>query len=182
MCKEIQKEAVAKSYMRKGFLIYEERRKFFPIPDLTRSLLISLCMRKILFPFLSVCAVAVSGPCSIQYIYVNNFVNVKPDLIGSKCGTLSPIGHLGNRIIFHKWSRVWNSALVGSKYGTPALICYQLSHISFYSVFLMSYIYVKTALIGLKYDTCVHLLLLVTDSTTFHFHCTVFMSSSYIVC
>jgi hypothetical protein len=29
--KEIQSGAVAKSYMRKGFLIYEERRKYFPI-------------------------------------------------------------------------------------------------------------------------------------------------------
>jgi hypothetical protein len=29
MYKEIQKEAVAKSYMRKGFLIYEEMRKIF---------------------------------------------------------------------------------------------------------------------------------------------------------
>jgi hypothetical protein len=31
ICKEIQSEAVAKSYMRKGFLIYEEMRKYFPI-------------------------------------------------------------------------------------------------------------------------------------------------------
>ncbi len=29
--KEIQSGAVAKSYMRKGFLIYEEKRKYFPI-------------------------------------------------------------------------------------------------------------------------------------------------------
>jgi hypothetical protein len=29
--KEIQSEAVAKSYMRKGFLIYEEMRKYLPI-------------------------------------------------------------------------------------------------------------------------------------------------------
>jgi hypothetical protein len=29
--KEIQSGAVAKSFMRKGFLIYEEMRKFFPI-------------------------------------------------------------------------------------------------------------------------------------------------------
>jgi ribosomal protein S17 len=28
---EIQSGAVAKSYMRKGFLIYEEMRKYFPI-------------------------------------------------------------------------------------------------------------------------------------------------------
>jgi hypothetical protein len=28
--KEIQSGAVAKSYMRKGFLIYEELRKYFP--------------------------------------------------------------------------------------------------------------------------------------------------------
>jgi hypothetical protein len=31
--KEIQSEAVAKSYMRKGFLIYEEMRKYFRIYD-----------------------------------------------------------------------------------------------------------------------------------------------------
>jgi hypothetical protein len=30
MYKEIQGGAVAKSYMRKGFLIYEEMRKYFP--------------------------------------------------------------------------------------------------------------------------------------------------------
>jgi hypothetical protein len=29
--KEIQSGAVAKSYMKKGFLIYEEMRKYFPI-------------------------------------------------------------------------------------------------------------------------------------------------------
>ncbi len=29
--KEIQSGAVAKSYMRKGFLIYEEMQKYFPI-------------------------------------------------------------------------------------------------------------------------------------------------------
>jgi hypothetical protein len=29
--KEIQGGAVAKSYMRKGFLIYEEMRKYFPM-------------------------------------------------------------------------------------------------------------------------------------------------------
>jgi hypothetical protein len=31
ICKEIHNEAVAKSYMRKGFLIYEEMRKYVPI-------------------------------------------------------------------------------------------------------------------------------------------------------
>jgi hypothetical protein len=31
--KEIQSGAVAKSYMRKGFLIYDEIRKYFPIYD-----------------------------------------------------------------------------------------------------------------------------------------------------
>ncbi len=31
--KEIQSGAVAKSYMRKGFLTYEEMRKYFPIYD-----------------------------------------------------------------------------------------------------------------------------------------------------
>ncbi len=29
--REIQSGAVAKSYMRRGFLIYEEMRKYFPI-------------------------------------------------------------------------------------------------------------------------------------------------------
>jgi hypothetical protein len=29
--KEIQSGAVAKSYMRKGFIIYEDMRKYFPI-------------------------------------------------------------------------------------------------------------------------------------------------------
>jgi hypothetical protein len=29
--KEVQSGAVAKSYMRKGFLIYEKMRKYFPI-------------------------------------------------------------------------------------------------------------------------------------------------------
>jgi len=31
MYKEIESGAVAKSYMRKGFLIYEEMRKYLPI-------------------------------------------------------------------------------------------------------------------------------------------------------
>ncbi len=31
ICKKIQSGAVAKSYMMKGFLIYEEMRKYFPI-------------------------------------------------------------------------------------------------------------------------------------------------------
>jgi hypothetical protein len=31
ICKEIQKGAVARSYMRKGFLIYEEMRKYLTI-------------------------------------------------------------------------------------------------------------------------------------------------------
>jgi hypothetical protein len=31
ICKEIQSGAVAKSYMRKGFLIYEEMQKYFSI-------------------------------------------------------------------------------------------------------------------------------------------------------
>ncbi len=57
--KEIQDEIGCKSYMRKGFLIYEEMRNY-----LTRLLIIydfetdpfwiSLYMRKILFPFVSV--------------------------------------------------------------------------------------------------------------------------------
>ncbi len=61
--KEIQSGAVAKSYMRKGFLIYEEMRKYFPIYGEAVSY-IWLCncsilnfpiyMRKIWFSFLSV--------------------------------------------------------------------------------------------------------------------------------
>jgi hypothetical protein len=59
---EIQMGSGAKSYMRKGFLIYEEMHKFFPIYEeavshiwlCTRSLFISLYMRKIFFSFLSV--------------------------------------------------------------------------------------------------------------------------------
>jgi hypothetical protein len=31
--REIQSGAVAKAYLRKGFLIYEEMRKYFPIYD-----------------------------------------------------------------------------------------------------------------------------------------------------
>ncbi len=55
---------VAKSYMRKGFLIYEEMRKYFVIYEeavshiydfSTAPFWISLYMRKILFSFLSVC-------------------------------------------------------------------------------------------------------------------------------
>jgi hypothetical protein len=50
----------AKLYMRKGLLIYEEMRKFFPIYEegvchtCPCTLLISLYMRKIIFSFLSV--------------------------------------------------------------------------------------------------------------------------------
>ncbi len=57
--KSIQMGSGAKSYMRKGFLMYEEMRKYFPIYEeagspiwlCTRSLLISSYMRKILFSF-----------------------------------------------------------------------------------------------------------------------------------
>ncbi len=60
--REIQSGAVAKSYMGKGFLIYEEMRKYFPIyveplviyDFATAPLWISLHMRKIWFSFLSV--------------------------------------------------------------------------------------------------------------------------------
>jgi hypothetical protein len=38
--KEIQSGAVAKSYIRKGFLIYEEMRKYFPIYSMRRPLVI----------------------------------------------------------------------------------------------------------------------------------------------
>jgi hypothetical protein len=45
--KEIQSGAVAKSYMRKGFLIYEEMRKYFPIHEEAVSH-IRLCNNSIL--------------------------------------------------------------------------------------------------------------------------------------
>jgi hypothetical protein len=37
MCKEIKNGAVAKSYMRKGFLIYEEMRKYLTVYEETVS-------------------------------------------------------------------------------------------------------------------------------------------------
>ncbi len=61
--KEIQSLAVAKSYMREGFLLSEEMRKYFPIYEeeavshirlCNCSILNSLYSRKILFSFLSV--------------------------------------------------------------------------------------------------------------------------------
>ncbi len=55
--KEIQMGAVSKSYMRKGFLIYEEMRKYLVIYEevvATAPFWISLYMRKILFSFSSV--------------------------------------------------------------------------------------------------------------------------------
>ncbi len=60
--KEIQSGAVANSYIRKSFLIYEEMCKYFPIYEeavshiwlCNRSTLISLYTRKIFFSFLSV--------------------------------------------------------------------------------------------------------------------------------
>jgi hypothetical protein len=39
ICKEIQSGAVAKSYMRKGFLIYEEMRIYFPTSEEAVSLI-----------------------------------------------------------------------------------------------------------------------------------------------
>ncbi len=57
ICKEIQSGAVAKSYIRRGFLIYNEMRKYFPIYEeavshilydfATAPLLISLYIMKI---------------------------------------------------------------------------------------------------------------------------------------
>ncbi len=53
--KEIQMGSVAKSYIRKGFLIYEEMRKYLTIYDFaTDPSLISLYMRKIWFSIVSV--------------------------------------------------------------------------------------------------------------------------------
>ncbi len=44
--KEIQSGAVAKSYMRKGFLIYEEMRKYFPIYIYEENLIfLSVCLQ-----------------------------------------------------------------------------------------------------------------------------------------
>ncbi len=62
MYKGIQMGVVAKSYMRKGFLIYEEMRKYLTIYEeavshiwlATDPFWISLYMRKIWFPFLLV--------------------------------------------------------------------------------------------------------------------------------
>jgi hypothetical protein len=63
--KKIQSGAVAKSYMRKGFLISEEMRKYFPVyEEAVNHILVCNCsilnfliydMRKILFSFLSMC-------------------------------------------------------------------------------------------------------------------------------
>jgi hypothetical protein len=44
--REIQSGSVAKSYMRKGFIIYEEMRKYFPIYEEALVIVISLYMRK----------------------------------------------------------------------------------------------------------------------------------------
>ncbi len=59
--------SIAKSIMRKGFLLYEEMRKYLTIPYMIRPFVtydfgsnpfwVSLYMRKILFSFLSVCPV-----------------------------------------------------------------------------------------------------------------------------
>ncbi len=50
---EIQNGAVVKSYMRKGFLIYKEMRKYLVIYDFaTAPFQISLYMRRIFFSFL----------------------------------------------------------------------------------------------------------------------------------
>ncbi len=58
ICKEIQSGAVAKSYMRKGFLIYEKMRKFVvmrrPLVFATAPFWISLSMGKFFYIFLSV--------------------------------------------------------------------------------------------------------------------------------
>jgi len=63
MYKEIQSGAVAKSHMRKSFLIYEEMRKYFPIYDFaTASFWISSYMSKIWFSFLSVYVVPLGIP------------------------------------------------------------------------------------------------------------------------
>ncbi len=61
MCREIQSGAVAKSCMRKGFLIYEEMRKYFPMYEeavshvwLCNCPTLNILIRKIWFSFLSV--------------------------------------------------------------------------------------------------------------------------------
>ena len=50
--KEIQSGAVAKSYMRKGFLIYEELRKYFPIYNMRRPLIMTLLLLHSEFPYI----------------------------------------------------------------------------------------------------------------------------------
>ncbi len=71
--KEIQSGAVAKSYMRKGFLIYEEMRKYFPIYEeaviviydfATAPIWISFYVRKIWFSFLSG-----GAPVSLTFLF-----------------------------------------------------------------------------------------------------------------
>jgi hypothetical protein len=48
ICKEIQLGSVAKSYMRKGFLIYEEMRRCLTIYEEAVSILYMTCNRSLL--------------------------------------------------------------------------------------------------------------------------------------
>ncbi len=52
ICKEIQNRAVAKSYMRKGFLIYEEMRKYLTIYEEAVSHNMTLQLRLSKLPYI----------------------------------------------------------------------------------------------------------------------------------
>jgi hypothetical protein len=76
-----------KSYMRKGFLIYEEMRKHFTVYEEAASFWISLSMRKIFFSFLSVHIIYIQyvvktfqskDQCCNQHIYIdaNNHIDL----------------------------------------------------------------------------------------------------------
>jgi hypothetical protein len=50
--KEIQSVAVANSSMRKGFLIFEELRKYFPIYNVRKPLIMTLQLLHSEFPYI----------------------------------------------------------------------------------------------------------------------------------
>jgi hypothetical protein len=76
--KENQMGSGAKSFMRKGFLIYEEMRKFFTIYEeavshiwlCTLSLWISLYMRNFFFFFISTASIHTSGLSLYEYLSI----------------------------------------------------------------------------------------------------------------
>ncbi len=88
----------AKSYMRKGFLIYEEMRKFFPMYEeaishisfCTRSLLISFFMKNILFSFLSVCFHSIKNIRNESFMSCAEGGGVGSDRVGVQAGLRGP--------------------------------------------------------------------------------------------